>query len=215
MADTKISDFADGNPPQLTDIFGVARGAGVTNVRYTLAQLQSFWTIAWAQLSGIPGTFTPSVHAASHQNGGGDEINVAGLNGLLADDQNPVVHDILTKHNGFPGGTANFLRADGSFAAPNGGVPAAHKTSHEDGGSDEISIAGLSGETADAQKVTVRKNSGAAVGTRKQLNFIEGANITLTIADDAGNGEIDITITGSGGGSGISIGLALALGSQI
>jgi hypothetical protein len=30
---------------------------------------------------------TPSAHAASHQNGGGDEISVAALSGLLADDQ--------------------------------------------------------------------------------------------------------------------------------
>lgn len=30
---------------------------------------------------------TPSAHAASHQNGGGDEINVGGLSGVLADPQ--------------------------------------------------------------------------------------------------------------------------------
>jgi hypothetical protein len=47
------------------------------------------------------------------------------------------------------------------------------------------------------QKVEVTKNSGAVVGTRKQLNFIEGSNITLTIADDAGNDQVDITITGA------------------
>jgi hypothetical protein len=34
----------------------------------------------------------PAAHAATHQNGGSDEINVAGLSGLLADDQNPVAH---------------------------------------------------------------------------------------------------------------------------
>ncbi len=49
------------------------------------------------------------------------------------------------------------------------------------------------------QKVEVVKNSGAVVGTRKQLNFIEGSNISLTIADDAGNDQVDITITGSAG----------------
>lgn len=54
--------------------------------------------------------------------------------------------------------------------------------------------------------VGIIKNSGAVVGTRAKVNFIEGSNITLTIADDAGNGEVDVTIaaTGSGtvGGSG-------------
>jgi hypothetical protein len=32
----------------------------------------------------------PAAHAASHQNGGSDEINVAGLSGLLADAQTPI-----------------------------------------------------------------------------------------------------------------------------
>jgi hypothetical protein len=53
-------------------------------------------------------------------------------------------------------------------------------------------------------KIEVAKNSGAIVGTRKQLNFIEGNNVTLTIADDAANDQIDITINSSGGGSGIT-----------
>jgi hypothetical protein len=53
-------------------------------------------------------------------------------------------------------------------------------------------------------RIEVVRNSGAIVGTRKQLNFIEGNNVTLTIADDAVNDQIDITINSSGGGSGIT-----------
>lgn len=34
---------------------------------------------------------SPTAHASSHQNGGSDEISVAGLSGLLADAQNPRV----------------------------------------------------------------------------------------------------------------------------
>ena len=34
----------------------------------------------------------PADHATEHQNGGGDEINVAGLSGLLADPQTPLTH---------------------------------------------------------------------------------------------------------------------------
>lgn len=45
--------------------------------------------------------------------------------------------------------------------------------------------------------VTVRKNSGANVGTRPRLNLIEGANITLTVTDDAVGNEVDITVTGT------------------
>lgn len=50
------------------------------------------------------------------------------------------------------------------------------------------------------QKVEIAKNSGAVVGTRKQLNFIEGSNVTLTVADDGGNDQVDITIAASTSG---------------
>jgi hypothetical protein len=39
-------------------------------------------------------------HAASHQNGGGDEVSVAGLSGLLADAQTPAVHAASHKTGG-------------------------------------------------------------------------------------------------------------------
>jgi len=48
-------------------------------------------------------------------------------------------------------------------------------------------------------RVAVEK-AGTLVGTRRTLNFIEGSNVTLTIADDSGNEEVDITIAASGGG---------------
>lgn len=50
----------------------------------------------------------------------------------------------------------------------------------------------------DAGSVVVRKNSGANIGTRPRLNFIEGSNITLAISDDAGSDEIDISIASGG-----------------
>lgn len=56
-------------------------------------------------------------------------------------------------------------------------------------------------DNSNIQKVEVVKNSGAVVGTRKQLNFIEGTNITLTITDDNGNDQVDIEIDATGGGS--------------
>jgi hypothetical protein len=67
-----------------------------------------------------------------------------------------------------------------------------------------ITVAGVGVDVNDntsTQKIDVAKNSGATVGTRKQLNFVEGANITLTIADDAINDQVDITIEASGGGA--------------
>lgn len=54
-------------------------------------------------------------------------------------------------------------------------------------------------------RVAVSKNSGATVGTRRRINFIEGSNVTLTVADDSGNEEVDVTIASSGSGSGLGV----------
>ena len=70
---------------------------------------------------------------------------------------------------------------------------------------DGNSIVNVGGIQADGY-VTVRKNSGADIGTRARLNFIEGTNISLTIADDAVDEEIDITVTSTGAGSGDVVG---------
>lgn len=83
-----------------------------------------------------------------------------------------------------------------------GGAPAAHATSHQNGGSDEINVAGLSGQLADSQLLSVRVDSSAPTYTRTRLNLIAGTNITLTMGDDAGNDEVDVTIDASGGGGG-------------
>jgi hypothetical protein len=53
---------------------------------------------------------------------------------------------------------------------------------------------------SDARAITVRKNSGADVGTRARLNLIEGSGVSLTVADDAGDGEVDVTIAAAAGG---------------
>jgi hypothetical protein len=82
-----------------------------------------------------------------------------------------------------------------------------HSSTHENDGYDEINVAGLSGELADAQKITVRKNTGTNVGSKSRLNFIEGSNVNLSITDDLIDNEIDITISASLiGGSGDVVG---------
>jgi hypothetical protein len=49
-------------------------------------------------------------------------------------------------------------------------------------------------------RVGVRKNSTGSTFTRRRLNLIEGTNVTLTVADDSGDEEVDVTIAASGGG---------------
>lgn len=78
-----------------------------------------------------PGSAGGGAHASSHENGGGDEISVAGLSGLLADPQTPLSHNhaasdinsgtIATARLG-SGAADNttFLRGDQTWAAPAG-----------------------------------------------------------------------------------------------
>lgn len=51
--------------------------------------------------------------------------------------------------------------------------------------------------------IRVRKNSGAIVGSRRLLNLIEGANVTLTVTDDNTGDEVDVTIAFAGGASSV------------
>ena len=46
------------------------------------------------------------------------------------------------------------------------------------------------------------RKAGTLIGKRKTLNFIEGSNVTLTVADNSANDMVDITIASTGGGGG-------------
>lgn len=114
-----------------------------------------------------------------------DKISALGAAGALAGTELvPVVQSGSTKRT-----TAAAVAASGA--------PKAHKASHQASGSDEISIAGLAGEAAAAQKTKILK-AAVEVGTRAILNFIEGTGVSLTVADDAGNGRVNITIAATG-----------------
>lgn len=54
-------------------------------------------------------------------------------------------------------------------------------------------VVGKPGQLADPQKLEVAKG-GALVATRKRVNLIEGANVTITAADNAGGDRVDLTI---------------------
>ena len=56
-----------------------------------------------------------------------------------------------------------------------------------------------------------RKNSIGTVFNRSRANLIEGSNITITVADDSVDNEVDVTIASSGGGSGITQGMGQAI----
>ncbi|RLC81854.1 MAG: hypothetical protein DRJ03_19710 [Chloroflexi bacterium] len=89
---------------------------------------------------------TPT-HANSHEAGGTDEISVAGLSGELADDQPPKAHALGgAEHTADTLENLNAKVSDATLddaSAPR--TPTAHKTSHQDSGSDEIDCTGLAG----------------------------------------------------------------------
>jgi hypothetical protein len=69
-------------------------------------------------------------------------------------------------------------------------------------GSSAVTIAVNS--TLDANARVGVEKAGVLVGTRRNINFIEGSNITLTIVDDPTNEEVDVTIASTGGGGGLT-----------
>ncbi len=44
--------------------------------------------------------------------------------------------------------------------------------------------------------------AGVVIGTRSEINFVEGENVTLTVTDDAVNGRVNVEIASTGGGGG-------------
>mgnify|MGYP001636530172 CR=1 FL=1 len=77
------------------------------------------------------------------------------------------------------GGTTNFLRADGTFAAPPGTFTA-------------LSGAVVSTGTGGATTFAGILDNGAAETDRTNLNFLNGDSITSVITDDAVNNELEI-----------------------
>lgn len=87
--------------------------------------LRTLGTSATAACSGndsrLSDSRTPTSHAATHKSGGADSIK---LDELAAPTDNTTLDADATKHGLLPklgGGTTNFLRADGTWAAPPSG----------------------------------------------------------------------------------------------
>jgi hypothetical protein len=181
----------------------------------------------------------PLYHKLSHQDAGLDEINVAGLSGVLADDQDaawikghpvntPAVWDDLKflqyddalhllKWTAIGGG-GDMLKADyaldavrvklavdsdtldGSHAASFAGI--VHKNRHISGGADSFLTFGAPDLLDGIARITVRKNTGANVGSRRRINFIEGTGISFTITDVGGSEEVTVRVDATGAGLG-------------
>ena len=72
---------------------------------------------------------TPTVHATSHKSGGSDAIKLdelAAPTDVMTLNASTTAHGLMQK---YPGGTANFLREDGTFASPGASSFSATKVS--------------------------------------------------------------------------------------
>ena len=84
--------------------------------------------------------YADATHATQHENGGADEINVAGLSGVLADAQVPQAHAIGgSKHTASTLAELNALVSDATLDdSGDARTPTAHASTHYNAGSDAI-----------------------------------------------------------------------------
>lgn len=155
-------------------------------------------------------------HSTLHENGGADEISVAGLSGTLADAQTPAAHK--TSHEN--GGADKISVAGLSGALADAQTPAAHKASHESGGGDVISSLGsLTVTGGNIQLTTAQRKlifdhalryiQGVQTGGADYLTIAEHSfslGIQLGFADAANSPDYPfyptMTITAASGASG-------------
>jgi len=153
-------------------------------------------------------------HKTTHEDGGVDEISIEGLSGLSADKQVPKGHYIGgPKHIPSPLADLNDQITDAALDdSGDPRTPSAHKASHQDGGADEISVAGLVGTTpravlGDATPGRVLRCSyihfddGSVADTLKctLVALFNGDAIAETdnIAKDATTGDFALNATGT------------------
>lgn len=79
-----------------------------------------------------------------------------------------------------------------------GATPAAHKDTHDTGGSDAFAITDLH----DSIARTIVAVDGIAIGTRRKINIIGGTNVTASGVDNAGGEAVNVTIDSAAGGGG-------------
>jgi hypothetical protein len=135
---------------------------------------------------------TPDAHAASHENGGADEISVAGLSGLLGDAQTPTSHAASHSDGGTDEITVENLATSGGL----GTVP----TSDGLGGLTMQTPAGGGGTPAGADH-DIQFNNTGAFGAATLFKFDDGPR-SVTFGLQTGtnlNVGVNNTPTGSGG----------------
>ena len=133
-------------------------------------------------------TLAPNAHASTHENGGSDEISVAGLSGVLADAQTAAAH--AASHQN--GGADEISVAGLSGLLADSQTALAHAASHQNGGSDEIAVDGLSGVLADAQ------TANTIVETGGPTSLAVGALADTSVAIRSGATFVGVALASAG-----------------
>lgn len=109
----------------------------------------------------------PTAHSSTHENGGSDEINVAGLSGQLADPQIPTNHAIGgVRHTASTLAQLNTKISDANLDDENDPRdPNAHELTHNKGGSDELTAQLLGSSGAPADRLLLTDGAGGLVYT--------------------------------------------------
>lgn len=169
----QIYDGADPTKTLMFQLSGIS--AGTTR---TLTAPDASGTIA---LVGA----APTAHAASHENGGSDEINVAGLSGVLADPQLPII-----------GATSTTAVAGDDARLTNARTPTAHAATHVNG-------------TDDIQNATAGQKG---LATAAQITKLDGVEAGADVTDAANVAAAGALMTASLG-TGVGAALAVNIGS--
>jgi hypothetical protein len=124
---------------------------------------------------------------------GPDEIYELWLDGGAGERQHvtarglPVRKDLLTAKGSIVAASATSIPIDMPVGA--------------DGTYLKANSAQATGLSYDTPKIDVQK-AGILAGTRRKLNFIDGSNVTLTVADNVTDDRVDVTVAATGGGGG-------------
>ena len=150
-----------------------------------------------------------TAHKTSHENGGADELSVAGLSGQLADDQNPTAHK--TDHENGGGDEISVAGLSGQLA--DGQTPVNHDHSGDGGDGGTFDAANLtSGAATDGQVLTADGAGGAGweapTGGGLTVKEVDGAPSVGTVTEirvtngkltDVGGGVVSIDLSGDAG----------------
>ena len=150
------SDFKSNKITNLADGVGAQDGAALGQIGTAIGTH-----------SGLPNAHhTPPTLPGDIENGGGSEMSVADLSGVLADDQHIIDAEAVTamgaKGDGNPLNHDRYTDGEvDTIVGTHAALPNAHHTPPtlpddiENGGSEEMSLAGLSGEPADTVNKTL------------------------------------------------------------